>query len=208
MGLVRNCGPELPPCVLAGLRHARIINAHTGVDRKAWPDPKPFVERMETPETDAHPVFVPAPIGHVRQLGDPVGGASTCRGIAREMSQTSMFTIVQTMMRSPFGKRSFGRSTIASISHVRWATPSHTPPSQELLRTPDACASCTEMTRRSVPNSLACCQRGFTWRQFEFSAVLCDLPIVLSEFNTEDEERPQSALRVCLENDKNRRRTK
>src|SRR6266700_4227725 len=43
----------------------------------------------------------------------PAGGTSTCRGIGRETSQTSTFTIVQTMMRSPLGKRSFGRSTIA-----------------------------------------------------------------------------------------------
>src|SRR6266853_244346 len=43
----------------------------------------------------------------------PAGGTSTCRGIGREMSHTSMFTIVHTTMRSPLGKRSFGRSTIA-----------------------------------------------------------------------------------------------
>src|SRR6202035_4233786 len=43
----------------------------------------------------------------------PVGGARTCRGIAREISHTSTFTIVHTIMRSPLGSRSFGRSTIA-----------------------------------------------------------------------------------------------
>src|ERR1700692_3379324 len=43
----------------------------------------------------------------------PVGGASTCLGIGREMSHTSTFTTVQTIMRSPFGSLSFGRSTIA-----------------------------------------------------------------------------------------------
>src|ERR1700730_12652513 len=43
----------------------------------------------------------------------PVGGARTCRGIAREISHTSTLTIVHTIMRSPFGNRSFGRSTIA-----------------------------------------------------------------------------------------------
>jgi hypothetical protein len=42
-----------------------------------------------------------------------VGGASTCLGMEREMSHTSTFTTVQTMMRSPFGSFSFGRSTIA-----------------------------------------------------------------------------------------------
>src|SRR5579872_1527951 len=43
----------------------------------------------------------------------PVGGARTCRGIAREISHTSTLTIVHTIMRSPFGNRSLGRSTIA-----------------------------------------------------------------------------------------------
>src|SRR5467141_2868798 len=119
----------------------------------------------------------------------PVGGASTCRGMAREMSQTSTFTIVQTMMRSPFGKRSFGRSTIAEyFARSLGNAIAHTTLTG-LLRTPDACASCTEMTRRSVPNSLACCQRGFTWRQFEFSTVLCDPLLCFSEFNTEDAEK-------------------
>src|ERR1700722_18639787 len=43
----------------------------------------------------------------------PVGGTSTCRGMGRAMSHTSTFTIVQITTRSPFGKCSFGRSTIA-----------------------------------------------------------------------------------------------
>src|ERR1700722_4209638 len=43
----------------------------------------------------------------------PVGGARTCLGMGREISHTSTFTIVQTIIRSPFGRLSFGRSMIA-----------------------------------------------------------------------------------------------
>src|SRR5437868_6552605 len=43
----------------------------------------------------------------------PVGGGSTCRGIARELSHTSAFTIGQTMRRASPGSFSGGRSTIA-----------------------------------------------------------------------------------------------
>src|SRR5688572_17606688 len=43
----------------------------------------------------------------------PVGGGSTCRGIARELSHTSALTIGQTTRRASPGSLSGGRSTIA-----------------------------------------------------------------------------------------------
>src|SRR5712691_6427169 len=89
----------------------------------------------------------------------PAGGTSTCRGIGREISHTSMFTIVQTMTRSSLGKRSFGRSTIAeyfarslgnAIVHTTF---------EGQRNSLSTYAFRTEMTRWSVPNVLARCQR-------------------------------------------------
>src|SRR6266853_5818605 len=74
----------------------------------------------------------------------PAGGTSTCRGIGREISHTSTFTIVHTMMRSPLGKRSFGRSTIAEYFARSLGNDIAHTTLTGLLRTPDACASCTE----------------------------------------------------------------
>src|SRR5579871_3625367 len=52
-------------------------------------------------------------LGTSGRVVTPVGGTSTCRGMARAMSHTSTFTMVQITTRSPFGKCNFGRSTIA-----------------------------------------------------------------------------------------------
>src|SRR6266852_3177404 len=155
----------------------------------------------------------------------PAGGTSTCRGIGREISHTSTFTIVQTMMRSPLGKRSFGRSTIAeyfarslgnAIAHTTFEA------QRDALST---YAFCTE-TRWSVPNSLAHCQRRSlleyasrcaesfnrkAWREqslgfdgkrsVDFSVVLCDFLWLLCcafwIFHRRRREKPQRAPRVC-----------
>src|SRR5579862_2581904 len=52
-------------------------------------------------------------LGTSGKVVTPVGGTRTCRGIARAMSHTSTFTMVQITTRSSLGRRSFGRSTIA-----------------------------------------------------------------------------------------------
>src|ERR1035441_6651706 len=65
--MIETVAHEFPAGILAGLGHARIIKAHPGIDRKRWPNLQPLIERMEAPETHAHAVLVPTPVGNVGQ---------------------------------------------------------------------------------------------------------------------------------------------
>ncbi len=64
---------ELPAGVQAGLRHARVVDAHARVDRQGRADAKALIERVKAPEAHAHAVLVPAPVGHVGQRGHARG---------------------------------------------------------------------------------------------------------------------------------------
>jgi len=55
------------PGVLGLLRHARIVLADPGIDRKRRRDSKFLVEIEKPPHADPHAVFMPAPVRHVRQ---------------------------------------------------------------------------------------------------------------------------------------------
>ena len=58
---------ELPPGVPGGGGHPFVVVADARVDGERRADAQPPEHFMETPEADAHPVFVPGPVGHVRQ---------------------------------------------------------------------------------------------------------------------------------------------
>src|SRR5262249_7329056 len=61
---------ELPAGVLARLRDARVIDAHSRVDRDGGLYLELLVEGVEAPEADAHAVLVPGPVRHVGQQRD------------------------------------------------------------------------------------------------------------------------------------------
>jgi hypothetical protein len=58
---------EFPTVPLGLFGDARIVLADAGVDGERRPDSAPAEQIEETPGAHAHPVFVPAPIGNVRQ---------------------------------------------------------------------------------------------------------------------------------------------
>src|ERR1700737_1485686 len=78
------------------------------------------------------------------------------------MTQTSTSPIVQTMMRSPLGNRSFGRSTIAeyftrSLGNAIAHTTFEGPIAHEMRVLP-----AQKCKVKSVPDSFGPCQRRFT----------------------------------------------
>src|SRR5207237_9687085 len=56
---------EFPAAVARRGRDARIALANLGIDRERRPDAEAPERGVQTPEADAHPVLVPAPVRHV-----------------------------------------------------------------------------------------------------------------------------------------------
>src|SRR5579864_3995316 len=91
----------------------------------------------------------------------PVGGTSTCRGIGRPMSHTSTFTIVQMTTRSPLGKCSLGRSTIAEYFARSRGRVMRNSAFRNLKFAPSACVHGANVLLSSVSGVFALCQRPF-----------------------------------------------
>src|SRR6266852_4387883 len=90
----------------------------------------------------------------------PVGGTSTCRGIGRAMSHTSTFTIVQMTTRSPLGKFSFGRSTIAEYLARSQGSVTRNTAFGNLEFASGACKQRAKVLLNSVTGVFAPCQRS------------------------------------------------
>ncbi len=65
--LIIGVAHELPAEALSFFGDARVVLAGAGVDGESRPNPQPFIEIEEAPGAHPHPVFVPAPVRHVRQ---------------------------------------------------------------------------------------------------------------------------------------------
>src|ERR1700719_4476638 len=91
----------------------------------------------------------------------PVGGTSTCRGMGRAMSHTSTFTIVQMTTRSPLGKCSFGRSTIAEYFARSLGRVTRNTAFGNSEFASGACDQRAKVLLNSVSGAFGPCQRSF-----------------------------------------------
>src|SRR5207245_3615390 len=92
---------ELPARVQHRARHRLVRADHVGVDGRRRAD-LASAERLEhPPETDAHAVLVPRPVGDVGHGRHPWGAVRYWRAIGFAMSHSSMLTMVHTAIRAP-----------------------------------------------------------------------------------------------------------
>src|SRR5215475_12029496 len=60
---------KLPSRIAGSLSDTWIITADSSVDRECRFNGEPFIQFMKAPEADTHPIFMPCPVGHVRENG-------------------------------------------------------------------------------------------------------------------------------------------